>query len=409
MKRRSTILLVSFLFLVSSTSLFAASSAEKLFATARSSDLSVASIESVIKSYDALNERIAKEATDAQKDMQKAASKGDADKYYAAYSRLATLSSYGMDEDSTKTLLARIVAEDEPARKEHATWLYENSRYYRPTLGLDFSSSGEGYRYSYRQQVSQAPGSEITLPDSSQLQFNSQRLGILAGWGITKDSVTYTGGETISMPYTNQTLYAIWQTGVQFTDSISKTNDFISDVKEGEEVQVPIPVAPDSSYLFAGWYDRTTGTLLTDETTYSLAGKAASFEALWRELSVEAVQPLYYAADKLPTQTQLSVGFSLKNGGTIALQGLQATMKTDSAYVTMIKDNLAVRSIPVGLQVTNNSWYATSEPGTIEGEDNTFRFVIAKDTPSGTVIPFTLEFADNKGNTWSSSASFTVK
>ncbi|AEV29553.1 hypothetical protein SpiGrapes_1756 [Sphaerochaeta pleomorpha str. Grapes] len=409
MKRRSTVFLVSFLFLMSASALFAASNAEKLYATSRDLDLNVASIDSIIKSYDALNDRIAKEATDAQKDMQKAASKGDADKYYAAYSRLATLSSYGIDEDATKALLARIVAEDEPAKKEHATWLYENSRYYSPSLSLDFSSSGEGFSYRYRQQVTQTPGTDITLPDGSQLQVNSQKLGILAGWGITKDSVTYKGGDTISMPYTNQTLYAIWHNGVQFTDSISKTNDFISEVKEGEEVQVPTPVAPDSSYLFAGWYDRTTGTLLTDEATYSLKGKAASFEALWRELSVEAVQPLYYAADKLPTQTQLSVGFSLKNGGTVALQGLQATMKTDSAYVTMIKDNLAVRSIPAGLQVTNNSWYPTVEQGTIEGEENTFRFVLAKDTPSGTVIPFMLEFSDNKGNTWSSSVSFTVK
>jgi hypothetical protein len=61
------------------------------------------------------------------------------------------------------------------------------------------------------------------------------------------------------------------------------------------------------------------------------------------------------------------------------------------------------------MQMTNNSRYATSEIGKIEGEANTFRFVIAKDTPSGTVIPFTLEFTDSKGNTWSSSTSFTVK
>jgi hypothetical protein len=409
MKRRSTVFLVSFLFCVSASALFAASNAEKLYTTASGLDLSVATIDSVIKSYDKLNDRIAKEAIDAQEDMEKAATKGDAEKYYAAYSRLATLRTYGIDEDGTKALLARIVAEDESAKKEHATWLFENSRYYRPVLSLDFSSSGEGYRYSYRQQVSQAPGSDVTLLDSSNLQVDSQKLGILIGWGITKDAVTYKGGETIPMPYTNQTLYAIWGTGVKFTDQVSNTNVYNPDVQEGSEVQVPTPSAPDSSYLFAGWYDRSTGTLLKDETTYTLTGKAASFEALWRELSIESVQPLYYAADKLPTQTQLSVGFSLKNGGSLALQGLQATLKTDSQFVTLIKDVLAVRPIPVGMQVTNNSWIPTSGQPEIEGEENTFRFVIAKDTPSGTVIPFTLEFSDNKGNTWSSSTSFTVK
>jgi hypothetical protein len=126
-------------------------------------------------------------------------------------------------------------------------------------------------------------------------------------------------------------------------------------------------------------------------------------------LSIEAVQPLYYASDKLPTQTQLSVGFSLKNGGSVALQFLQATLKTDSPYVTMIKESLNVRSIPAGMYVTNNGWYPTSNLAMIGGEENTFRFVIAKDTPSGTVIPFNLEFTDNKGNTWSSSTSFSVK
>jgi hypothetical protein len=409
MKRRSTVFLVSFLLCLSGSVLFATPSAEKLNTTASGLDLGAATLDSVIQSYDKLNERIAKEVAEAQKDMQKAAAKGDSKAYYAAYSHLTTLGSYGLDEEDTKTLLARIVAEEEPDRQDHATWLFNNSRYYRPTLGLDFATSGEGYHYSYRQQVSQAPGSEITLPDSSHLQVDSQRVGILSGWGITKDEVTYKGGETIKMPYTNQTLYAVWSSGVQFSDPVNKTEDFISEVQEGEEVQVPIPVAPDSSYLFAGWYDRTSGTLLKDESTYTLTGKAASFEALWRELSIEAVQPLYYASDKLPTQTQLSVGFSLKNGGSVPLQFLQATLKTDSPYVTMIKDSLNVRSIPVGMQMTNNSRYATSEIGKIEGEANTFRFVIAKDTPSGTVIPFNLEFTDNKGNTWSSSTSFTVK
>lgn len=209
--------------------------AEEQYATIQGKDLSSQSLEAITKSYDKLNEAIANEAEQARKRLYEARSKGDRESYYDAREHLSLLSTYHMDENTSDYLLEEILSLDEPKKSEYAAWLYENSPYYRPTLTLDFSSEGENYRYSYRQQIRKIPGSEVVLPSSGQLRMNSARLGVLAGWGVTPDEVTYQGGETIKMSYTNQTLYAIYQEGVRFVDPLSGTDVFI----ESEDVEVP--------------------------------------------------------------------------------------------------------------------------------------------------------------------------
>jgi hypothetical protein len=401
--------MVFLLLCAGATMLFAATGAEKLYTKAKALDLSTASIDSIIQSYDKLNDRVAEEIADARKDLYEAATKGDVDRYYDARSRLASLGACRLGEQETKTLLSRIVAEDEPERGEHAAWLYENSSWYRPTLTLDFSSSGEGYRYSFRRQTSKAPGSQIVLPSSSDLRFDSKKVGILSGWGLTKDKATYQEGETIEMPYTDQTLYAIWTGGVRFSDPVTETDTLLTDVAEGDEVTAPSLTSPDSSYLFAGWYDRSDGTLLQQGETYALEGKAASFEARWRELSVDDVQPVYWSNDRIPTQTQVSVGFEIKNGGTVPLEGLVATLSSESDDVTVVDDQATVGTVPPQCYKNNSNRYVTDKPAGIDDDRNAFRIVVSDGVQSGTVIPFDLEFTDSKGNSWSTSFSFTVQ
>ncbi len=335
--------------------------------------------------------------------MYEARSKGDRESYYDAREHLSLLSTYHMDENTSDYLLEEILSLDEPKKSEYAAWLYENSPYYRPTLTLDFSSEGENYRYSYRQQIRKIPGSEVVLPSSGQLRMNSARLGgVLAGWGgVTPDEVTYQGGETIKMSYTNQTLYAIYQEGgVRFVDPLSGTDVFI----ESEDVEVPTPpVADDVSAIFAGWYDKSTGTLITDPSSYEKVGKGGYFEALWKRLAIEDITVLYYDKDTLPTNTQMSMGFSYANTGTVDLAGLRATLSSESEYVRVLADEVYLGTLDAGLMSTNNSRWATSNKQQVRGgENNTFRFVIAPPgAPSGTVIPpFTLQVKNDKGDTW---------
>jgi hypothetical protein len=196
---------------------------------------------------------------------------------------------------------------------------------------------------------------------------------------------------------------------VRFSDAITETVVEHEGVKEGDIVPVPVIESPADSYRFIGWYDRTTGTLLDNESEYTVKGKGAIFEGLWKQLSVEAISPLYYGFDRLPTNTQLAVGFSLANGGNTNLRNIEATLTTESPHVKILCDTVMVRDIPAGRHRTNNSRFATSTQQAISGSSNTFRIVIDEATPKGTPISFTLTFTDHDGQTWSSQVSFTTR
>ena len=401
--------MVCFLFFVSGAMVFAAPNAEKLYTETQVLDLSSQSLASIKQSYEKLNEARTRDYQQAQDDMLKSRSEGDVASYREAYARLDAIRSYTMTKDQSDQLLNRILAEDEPRRSEYASWLYQVSPYYRPVLTLDFSASGEDFHFSYRQQVRNAPGSEIKLPDQSQMNFNATKVGVLAGWGLTPTEVTYQSGETIVMPSTNQTLYAIYSSEVRFFDALSGNEVVKKDVEQGSEIEVPTPTFSDPSSLFVGWYDKSNRMLLDEQQTYTFNGKGASFEALWKSLAFEQVKPLYYAETALPKQTQLGVGFSFQNTGNVDLEGLQATLKCDSPYVTLLVDSLYIGSLGSGRYTTNNSRFATTEAQNITGERNTFRFVVSSSAPSLSVLPFTLTLTDAKGDSWSSTFEFTVK
>ena len=405
MKRTRILLMISLLVLVGMAFLAASPTAEKQYAALQTSDITATSLEDLRKSIDTLKRAVVREQDEAYKNLTQARAKGDRDAYREAWENLDRLASYQMTSAQTDALLQRILALDEPERSEYAAWLYQTSPHYKPSLTLDFSAEDETYSYSYRQQIRREPGSEITLPDSSQIRLNSARLGVLVGWGLTPDEVTYQPGETITMSYTDQTLYAIYQSGVRFVDDMNKTDIF---VEEGK-VEVPTPTSGDASAIFAGWYDRTTGKLITDPSTYTVEGKGALFEALWKQLAIEDVTVLYYDRTKLPTNTQIGIGFSYTNTGNVNLTGLKATLSSESEYVRMLKGELQLGRLSAGLSSTNNSRFATKSKQAVRGEANTFRFIVSDSAPAGTVLPFTLTLTNDRGDSWTHAFELTVR
>lgn len=392
---------------VSAALLVAAPNAERLFRDVEALDYQNQSLENIRSTYDRFDDGLARDVQQARKEMLEAMDKGDLASYRDAYARLERLKSLRMKSEDSNLLLGRIMAESEPKRGEYASWLYQRSDSYNPILTLDFSARGENFRYSYRQQIQRAPQAEVVLPDYSDLRANSSQVGILKGWGLTPDKLTYKAGETIKMPYTNQTLYAIWDSGVRF---VTEGRDTLYEgVAEGSEVVVPTPSTSDDSAIFVGWYDRGSRTLLTDTQTYTVEGRGALFEPIWKSVHIPEIAPLYYPGDALPKRTQLAVGFSLYNAGNIDLKGLVATLETDSPYVTMLVSKLAVSSIAANRYITNNSRFSTISPLAIRGGSNTFRFVIADDAPSGSTLSFTLTVTDDRGDSWSMPVEFKVE
>jgi len=207
------------------------------------------------------------------------------------------------------------------------------------------------------------------------------------------------------MSYTDQTLYAIYQSGVRFVDDMNKTDIFFEEGK----VEVPTPTSGDASAIFAGWYDRTTGKLITDPSTYTVEGKGALFEALWKQLAIEDVNVLYYDRTKLPTNTQIGIGFSYTNTGNVNLTGLKATLSSESEYVRMLKGELQLGRLSAGLSSTNNSRFATKSKQEVRGEANTFRFIVSDSAPAGTVLPFTLTITNDRGDSWTHAFELTVR
>lgn len=405
MKRTRILLMISLLVLVGMAFLAASPTAEKQYAALQTSDITATSLEDLRKSIDTLKRAVVREQDEAYKNLTQARAKGDRDAYREAWENLDRLASYQMTSAQTDALLQRILALDEPERSEYAAWLYQTSPHYKPSLTLDFSAEDETYSYRYRQQIRREPGSEITLPDSSQIRLNSARLGVLVGWGLTPDEVTYQPGETITMSYTDQTLYAIYQSGVRFVDDMNKTDIFFEEGK----VEVPTPTSGDASAIFAGWYDRTTGKLITDPSTYTVEGKGALFEALWKQLAIEDVTVLYYDRTKLPTNTQIGIGFSYTNTGNVNLTGLKATLSSESEYVRMLKGELQLGRLSAGLSSTNNSRFATKSKQAVRGEANTFRFIVSDSAPAGTVLPFTLTITNDRGDSWTHAFELTVR
>lgn len=407
MNIRKTLFAICSLLCVSAALLVAAPNAERLFRDVQAIDYQNQSLESIKGAYDKLDDGIARDAQQARRDMLEAREKGDLSSYRDAYARLERLKTFSMKGEESNLLLGRIMAEGEPKKGEYATWLYQRSASYNPVLTLDFSAQGETFRYSYRQQIQKEPLSEVTLPDYTQLRTNSSQVGILKGWGLTPDKLTYKAGETMAMPYTSQTLYAIWGTGVRFVDGTRDT--LYEDVTIGSEVVIPTPSTADTSAIFVGWYDRGTDTLLADRQTYTVAGRGALFEPLWKSLHIPAIEPLYYPSNALPKHTQLGVGFLLQNKGDLDLKGLAATLETEDPNVTMLEGKLVLGTLPSGRYATNNSRFSTTVPLAIHGGYNTFRFVIADTAPSGSVIPFVLTVTDSKGDFWSLPVEFMVE
>lgn len=381
------------LLLVSVSLVFAGAQSEQMYRK-MSQAVTDKDVAGAVTAYNYMRTQIEKEYSQAMEDMQKAYEKRDRDAYERANATIRTLKTYRLSKDQSDTLLNAILSEEDPQRTTDAQWLYENSPYYRPVLSLDYSASGDGYRYSYNQRLTLSPGTETTLPSSDDIRFDTSRTGRLAGWGLTPDTITYQPGETITMPLTSQTLYAQWQSGVAFTDPISRTDVMTTDSKEGDEVAVPVPAAPDVSYIFDGWKEVSTGKILdTDATTYTVVGNGAEFQAMWKSLAISDLSARHYSIDALPVDTQVSIGFTLKNQGTESLRDLQVTLSSDDPNVTFLTSTMTYRGLSV------------DKAGVASG----FRVLIGSGAQSGSQIPITITVTDRAGDTWTQTLSCTVR
>lgn len=381
----------SLIILMLSAGLVFASSAQALqeeFEAAASSG----EIEAAIDAHSELEDAIAKEYRSLEKDLEKAIEKNDRQLYYSTRAQMQDLSRLGkISQEDTASLLSAIVNSDSDEAQEWVLWLYENSSYYHPVLTLCADASGDSYSRTYRKSVSYAPGTEVTLPSSA--GENARYSGVLIGWGITPDEVTYEPGETILMPYTDQSLYAIFRSQVVFSDSESSDDTVFTDVKEGDVIQVPVP-SDSQDAIFEGWYDRSSGQYLSaEDTEYTVKGMGASFEALYIKLEADEISTGPYDVTRLPAGVQIPLTFSLTNSGSEDVRDVDITVSCDSSHARLINTEAWLRQMRSGHDYTLKNVI----------------LVISQDCPSGEEIPLTVTMEDSDGNTFSSTFTLNVK
>ena len=335
MKRKFMVILVALL--VAGVSLSAASLSDlyqKFSDAVSNGDVALA-----IDSYTELQDRTGKDLLKAQRSYEKALDAGNIQRAMNARDDYYGISRYKMSKEDTDALLSAILKEDGETAVEHAKWLYSNSSYYYPTLSYEWKSSSDSFSYSFNRSVTVEPGSTITLPGPDDIGIDTSMAGVLVGWGVTPDEVTYNAGETISAPLTSQTLYAIWKTEVRFTDSVTGVENVVDDVAAGDSIAVPQLTAPDDTYVFAGWADESTGVYLAPyDEEYVLEGNGAVFKALWKKVDASDLAGKHYDVNALPVNTQAELSFALSNAGTEDLRSLSIEV-TGSEGLSVLTGN----------------------------------------------------------------------
>ncbi|MDY2816509.1 MAG: hypothetical protein SOT35_07905 [Bullifex sp.] len=370
MKKR--LLMFLSVLMISAALLFASPAAEKLY-DEFSSAVNNGDVTLAMNKYSELESRVTKELGTASATLEKAAKKNNAELYRNTLSEIAALKSYRITKAQSDSLLAAAVATD---NQEALSWLYEKSPYYSPVLTFSTEVTSGTRRYSSASSVSVKPGEEVTLPTSSGV--SAAAAGQLAGWGITKDAVTYKAGETIKMPATDQTLFAIYESGVSFKDEATSTDIFTPAVS-GDEVTVP--AVSKEGAVFEGWYDRASGYYITPESdTFTLRGNGASFTALWKEVKAGDMTTGAYSHDAIPVNTQIPLTFTVTNTGTETLTGVRLSVSCDDDDVTLISNGASLRSLPAGRNIT------------LTGVK-----LVASQNASGRTVPITLAVTDDEG------------
>lgn len=335
--------------LVSSAFLWAADVSE--LRTAFTDAIANGDAAQAIENYNDMVDQANKDYKKAQRSYEKALEAGNMLKAREARADMYNASYSAMTKDETDSLLSLILSENEEQKAKDVAWLLENSRYYNPSITYEWSSSGDNYSFSYSSTVSVVPGEELTLPDKDSIRINRAAAGILVGWGVTPDEITYQPGETITAPYTDQTLYAIWDTEVLFTDPITGTESEVTNVSSGDIIDVPSLGDVDDSYIFAGWVDRSTGEYIApDETTVELEGNGAVFEALWKNAEISELESKHYDVSALPVNTQTDLSFVVTNNGTEDLKNIKVECTSEDG-LSVLSGNGSIRSIPAGESV----------------------------------------------------------
>lgn len=376
MKKINTTLMVLALTVLVASPLFASGATEK-GTNFKELDLNTASLKDMESAWTYSVESYNAQRTSLRGAMDEAIEKRDVEDYLELRSLYNSLEYPMITKEQTETLTERILnTENQEEKDEIASFLYENSAWYHPTLTFEYSVTNGNYSRSYRKSFSAVPGTTVTAPEV-------KGDGVFLGWSADGENVTYESGDEISMPYSDTVLYAIFSTGITFKDSISGNDSYT----EGTEASVPVVTTEDSNLVFLGWYDEY-GKKVDGDTVTVESGKSIEYTALYRGVEIGDASIRYYEDGKIPSSTQVVLSFPIKNTGNTALRNLKVSLGGEDVKVL-----------------------SSSLKATLIGDESSLNasFLVYAEGEKGEEKVFTATVEDASGNVWTKDFTLTVQ
>lgn len=377
MKKITTTLMVLALSVFFVLPLFASGATEK-GTNFKDLDLNTAAVKDMENAWNYSVESYSSQRTSLRTAMNEAIEKRDVEDYLELRSLYNSLEYPMITKEQTETLTARMLnTESQEEKDAMASFLYENSVWYHPTITFQYSVTNGNFSRSYTRSYSSVPGTKVTVPEV-------KGEGVFLGWSTDGESVVYKSGEEITMPYSDTVLYALFSTGITFKDSVSGNDTYV----EGTEASVPdVVVTEDSGLVFLGWYDQY-GNKIDGDTATVENGMSKEYTALYKGVEIGEASIRYYEDGKIPSSTQVVLSFPIKNIGNTALRNLKVSLSGEDVKVL-----------------------SSSFDATLIGDESSLNasFLVYADGEKGEEKVFKATVEDSSGNVWTEDFTFVIQ
>ena len=377
MKKITTTLMVLALSVFFVLPLFASGATEK-GTNFKDLDLNTAAVKDMENAWNYSVESYSSQRTSLRTAMNEAIEKRDVEDYLELRSLYNSLEYPMITKEQTETLTARMLNTESQKEKDAiASFLYENSVWYHPTITFQYSVTNGNFSRSYTRSYSSVPGTKVTVPEA-------KGEGVFLGWSTDGESVAYKSGEEITMPYSDTVLYALFSTGITFKDSVSGNDTYV----EGTEASVPdVVVTEDSGLVFLGWYDQY-GKKIDGDTVTVENGRSKEYTALYKGVEIGEASIRYYEDGKIPSSTQVVLSFPIKNIGNTALRNLKVSLSGEDVKVL-----------------------SSSFDATLIGDESSLNasFLVYADGEKGEEKVFKATVEDSSGNVWTEDFTFVIQ
>ena len=341
-------------------------------------DLNTAAVKDMENAWNYSVESYSSQRTSLRTAMNEAIEKRDVEDYLELRSLYNSLEYPMITKEQTETLTARMLNTESQEEKDAiASFLYENSVWYHPTITFQYSVTNGNFSRSYTRSYSSVPGTKVTVPEV-------KGEGVFLGWSTDGESVAYKSGEEITMPYSDTVLYALFSTGITFKDSVSGNDTYV----EGTEASVPdVVVTEDSVLVFLGWYDQYVHKIDGDTATVE-HGRSKEYTALYKGVEIGEASIRYYEDGKIPSSTQVVLSFPIKNIGNTALRNLKVSLSGEDVKVL-----------------------SSSFDATLIGDESSLNasFLVYADGEKGEEKVFKATVEDSSGNVWTEDFTFVIQ